>query len=103
MTRAKQVSGPQFCGAGGAGGSLVERAADVVAEGFFSGLQLELYDLATDPEERTNLAEKQEVVSLFWMFVDPSRRLVGKWLKFRKVKLGECWRCWRRKPPKRLH
>ena len=38
----------------------LERAADVVSEGFFLGL--ELFDLATDPEERTSLAEKQEEV-----------------------------------------
>ena len=57
------MSGPQFCGAGEpVGGSLLERAADVVGEGFFLGVELELFDLATDPEERTNLAEKQEEV-----------------------------------------
>ena len=64
MPRAKQVSGPQFCG--GEGG-----------EGFFSGLQFELYDLATDPKEKTNLAEKQEVISLLRMFVDEYDRWVN--------------------------
>ena len=39
-------------------------------DGFFSQLQLELYDLATDPTEKTNLAEEQEVISLLRMFVD---------------------------------
>ena len=72
MTKAKQVSGPQFCGAGEPGGSLLEGAADVVGEGFFSGVQLELYDLATDPEEKNNLAKEQKVISLLWMFVDLS-------------------------------
>ena len=55
----KQVSGPQFCGGEPGGG-----AVGVVGEGFFSGLQLELYDLATDPEETTNLVEEEEVISL---------------------------------------
>ena len=66
------MSGPQFCEEE-PGGSLLERSADVVSEGFFSGFQFELYDLATDPEETTNLAEEQEVISLLWIFVDPSR------------------------------
>ena len=46
--------------------------ADIVSEGFFSGLQFELYDLASDPKETTNLAEEQEVsfcccCGIMWM------------------------------------
>ena len=53
------MSGPQFCG-----------GEARVHDGFFSQLQLELYDLATDPTEKTNLAEEQEVNSLLRMFLD---------------------------------
>ena len=53
------------------------RAADVVSEGFFLGL--ELFDLATDPEERTNLAEKQEEV-IFWGDVSRSEYIYD-WLE----------------------
>ena len=64
------------------------RAADVVSEGFFLGL--ELFDLATDPEERTSLAEKQEeVIYWLWMFLDPSTFTTGwKMIKIQKGEVG---------------
>ena len=85
------MSGPQFCGAGEpVGGSLLERAADVVGEGFFLGVELELFDLATDPEERTNLAEKQEeVIYWLWMFLDPSMIKIQEGELGRMLKLLE--------------
>ena len=43
--------------------------ADIVSEGFFSGLQFELYNLASDPKETTNLAEEQEVITLLYLHI----------------------------------
>ena len=64
------------------------RAADVVSEGFFLGL--ELFDLAADPEERTSLAEKQEeVIYLLWMFLDPSMTKIQEGELGRMLKLLE--------------
>ena len=64
------------------------RAADVVSEGFFLGL--ELFDLATDPEERTSLAEKQEeVIYWLWMFLDPSMIKIQEGELGRMLKLLE--------------
>ena len=57
------MSGPQFCE--GEAGQVMERA-DIVSEGFFAGLRLELYDLASDPMETTNMAGGQEV-TFYWM------------------------------------
>ena len=70
-----------------------------MGEGFFLGLELELFDLAIDPEERTNLAEKQEEVIYLSI-------RVYNWLEIIKIQegeVGERWRCWRRKPPEHLH
>ena len=64
------------------------RASDVVSEGFFLGL--ELFDLATDPEERTSLAEKQEeVIYWLWMFLDPSMIKIQEGELGRMLKLLE--------------
>ena len=63
------------------------------------GLELELFDLANDPEERTNLAEKQEEVIYLSI-------RVYNWLEIIKIQegeVGERRRCWRRKPPEHLH
>ena len=46
--------------------------ADIVSEGFFAGLRLELYDLASDPMETTNMAGGQEV-TFYWMNMKMSK------------------------------
>ena len=49
------------------------------------GLELELFDLANDPEERTNLAEKQEEVIYLSI-------RVYNWLEIIKIQEGEVGR-----------
>ena len=50
------MSGPQFCE-----GQTSQGGGAVASQGFFSGLNLELYNLAEDPEEKTNLIQDLEV------------------------------------------
>ena len=50
------MSGPQFCE-----GQTSQGKGAVVNQGFFSGLHLELYNLAEDPWETTNLIQDLEV------------------------------------------
>ena len=50
------MSGPQFCE-----GQTSQEGGAVASQGFFSGLHLELYNLADDPEEKTNLIQDLEV------------------------------------------
>ena len=63
-----QVSGPQFCE-----GQTSQGVEAVVSQGFFSGLHLELYNLAEDPGETTNLIQDQQVMifpGIFCMDID---------------------------------
>ena len=50
------MSGPQFCE-----GQTSLGVGAVASQGFFSGLHIELYNLADDPEEKTNLIRDLEV------------------------------------------
>ena len=62
------MSGPQFCE-----GQTSQEGGAVASQGFFSGLHIELYNLAEDPEETTNLIQDQQVMifpGIFCMDLD---------------------------------